>query len=169
MNRILAIDLGHTVGLVVLEVVPGEVPLLLDASELSQDSLVGTFERHSVVLASWLFEVKPTIVVVEDYVVYATHATRHIGNQLFTAKLVGAIQALCATVIPPIPVALLPAAKKGRWPDARLKAKFPDGEVFPLDAIRVLSQSEHVLDALKLGLVYIEEAGLWKPSESKSE
>jgi len=160
MNRILAIDPGHTVGLVVLEVVPDEAPMVLESQEVHFD-LLDMF-KYSVSLASWLYQVRPTAVVVEDYVVYATHATRHIGNQLFTAKLVGAIQALCATVIPPIPVVLLPAAKKGLWPDARLKAKFPEG--LELEVL-----SAHTSDALKLGLVYIEEAGLWQPSGSKSE
>jgi len=158
MNRILAIDPGHTVGLVVLEVVPGEAPMILESLELSQPTL----EWHSIALASLFHQIKPSVVVVEDYVVYATHATRHIGNQLFTAKLVGAIQALCATVIPPILVVLLQAAKKGCWPDARIRAKFPKG-------LELEVNSPHTRDALKLGLVYIEEAGLWTPSVSKSE
>ncbi len=89
-------------------------------------------------------------VVVEDYVIYASAAQLHVGQPLVTPKLIGVIEAVCALENIPIKVALVPAAKKGRWPDARIRNKFP----YILPAL----DSEHQKDAVKLGLAYIEGA-----------
>ena len=89
-------------------------------------------------------------VVVEDYVIYAASADFHIGRPLVTSKLIGVIEAVCALQNMPVKVISVPAAKKGRWPEARIRARLP--------RMLVDADSEHVKDAIKLGLAYIEGA-----------
>ncbi len=88
-------------------------------------------------------------IVVEDYVIYASAAQLHVGQQLITPKLIGVIEAVCALECgSPNKVVLIPAAKKGRWPDAKINARLP--------RMLVDADSKHVKDAIKLGLAYIE-------------
>ncbi len=141
----LAIDPGETCGFAKL------------SYRTIQDVEVSTTWNHAgLPLAEFVAYLKSVLrilrpidlVVVEDYVIYASAAQLHIGQQLVTPKLIGAIEAVCALQMTPMEVVLIPAAKKGRWSDVRINIKFP----------RMLSalDSEHEKDAVKLGLAYIE-------------
>jgi len=147
--RLLSIDPGETSGLAVFEVIDGR-PVLIGTWEATRDP-IDVFVRAFFGI---LQTVKPTIVVLEDYRIYASKAALHIGQHLKTAELIGSIEALCAMVVPPLKTARLPASKKGRWPDARLKEKFP--EILEL-------RSPHIRDAAVLGLAYIEKELGWRP------
>jgi len=148
--RVLSVDPGETSGFVVFEIMEGK-PILIGSWEQVREPLsifVKSFFRVLQV-------VKPEVVVLEDYRIYEDKASLHIGQHLKTAELIGTIEAMCVMVIPPVFTARLPASKKGRWPDARLKEKFP--EILELE-------SPHVRDAAALGLAYIEGGALgWKP------
>jgi len=151
---LLAIDPGETTGYVVLEWRVGHEathPRIIDAWQervKSQDrDLWATGFHHT------LRKYKPRVVILEDYRVYTGSAGAHVGRPLFTAELIGAMEVLCAICIPPVITDRLPASKKGRWPDARLRNKFPEGDHYV----------DHVLDALKLGLAWLEKEELWTP------
>lgn len=149
--RILSIDPGKTCGFAVLEFEQGFPQPLLLATWEQQALPLGEFAKDFLRL---LPKVRPALVLLEDYRVYASKAKEHIGAHLLTAELIGAIEAMCAITVPPVSTTRLSAAKKGRWPDARLKAKF----------LQILElKSPHVRDAAALGLVYIEEKLKWVP------
>lgn len=160
--RVLIVDPGETCGFVVLELVNDE---MVDSNGHSRPEILLSWQegkREGLVdLAAWSLNIlhtfrriKPHVLVLEDYRIYTSKANQHIGINLFTAELIGAITALCAIVIPPLPVIRMPAAKKGRWPKARLDNKFPHhSEV----------EGTHARDALLIGLAYLEAAKLWTP------
>lgn len=145
---VLAVDPGETCGFAMLSYKTIEdvvVTRTWDHSALPLDD----FARYFRTVMRKVHHLEP--VVVEDYVIYASAAQLHIGRQLITPKLIGVIEAVCALQCgSPNRVILMPAAKKGRWPDAKVERRFP----------RILStlESEHEKDAVKLGLAYIEGA-----------
>jgi len=152
---LLAIDPGETTGYVVLEWPSHKAarPYIIDAWQAKVkdlDRALWATQFHRI-----LRHHKPDMVVIEDYRVYAGKAGMHIGQRLFTAELIGAIEVLCAICIPPVTTDRLPAAKKGRWPDARIDNKFPQGTPY--------IHSGHESDALKLGLAWLEKEELWTP------
>lgn len=138
--KILAIDPGKTTGFVLLD--DNELVEHFEWT-LADESLFG----FSLGFSSYLNRKEPSVVVIEDYRIYADKANMHIGNRLFTAELIGSIRALCAVVVPLVSIHTLPASKKGRWPDARLEAKFPQHRAVT---------GTHERDALKLALAYKE-------------
>jgi len=95
------------------------------------------------------------VVGVEDYRIRPDMANEHIGTRLWTSELIGCIEAVCGMMIPPITVVRIQPGKKGRWPLARLKAKYPKFKSIT---------SDHALDALRIGLAYLEARVLWSPS-----
>lgn len=142
-HKIIAMDPGETIGAVYLEV-----------SETSRVCLVGHHQRKHTFSEAihWLYDTlalfSPKAVVIEDYRIYASHAGHHVGARLYTPELIGAFAALCE--LNSVPLVRLPANKKGRWPLARLKNKFPQYARVP---------TPHALDALRLGLAYLEDGG----------
>lgn len=151
---LLAIDPGETTGYVALETGPAFArPRLADAWQenvKSQDRYAWATAFHRV-----LRLYQPQMVIMEDYRVYAGKARMHIGQHLFTAELIGAMEVLCAICIPPVATVRSPASKKGRWPDARIRKKFPPGVQY--------IHSGHIVDALKLGLAWLEREAIWIP------
>lgn len=147
--RLLAIDPGQTTGFAVFEHQP-RFPffkaLLLEWWESAGVPL----DVFAPQFLSVLRTTQPTHVVIEDYRIFAGKAGMHIGQPLHTAELIGAIVALCSTVVPPISTSRVAPSKKGRWPPARLEAKFPDA---------VGITGAHASDAVKIGLVYLEAQG----------
>jgi len=149
---VLAIDPGETTGLVLLRYFSGSVPFPVGWKEWILKQGV---EEYACSLKDLLcFQSKIGAVVIEDYRIYAGKADLHIGNRLFTAELIGATHAICATTSPFLSATVYPASKKGRWPDARLSHWFPNHGVV----------GTHARDALKLGLAYIEKKLEWIPS-----
>jgi len=142
--KILAIDPGETVGFVLLD--DGQLIEHWKWELLHKDE--SCFWVDFAYSFNFVLDIhKPDAVVIEAYRIYAGKADMHIGNRLFTAELIGAFRALCAAVSPPVLIRTLPASKKGRWPDARLDAKFPQHKVVT---------GTHERDALKLALAYKE-------------
>ncbi len=148
---LLAIDPGETVGAVRLTL--SVVPPTLRISMHSQNE----FESVSD-YTRWLYHLlmqrhnRLELVVIEDYRIYEGKADMHTGQRLFTVELIGATRACCTLAA--LSCVSVPASWKGRWPDARLKVKFP----VPCNLPR-----PHALDALKLGLAYLEKEGRWTP------
>lgn len=144
--KILAIDPGETIGFVLLD--DGQLAEHWEwGGRLPAKDDPDFWPIFVTVFVSVLSGSEPQAVVIEDYRIYADKANMHIGNRLFTAELIGAISALCAAVAPPVSIHRLPASKKGRWPNARLDAKFPQHRAVVGD---------HERDALKLALAYKE-------------
>ena len=134
--KLLAIDPGETVGLALLQT-EGEQVTLLASLDVASPKL----KKHLPILLAGV-----AVVVIEDYRIFATHAGQHIGARLLTSELIGFIEAHCG--ISTVPVVRIQPNEKGRWPEARIKAKHPEWTRSP---------GGHARDALKLGLVYLEK------------
>jgi len=147
--RILAIDPGGTSGYVVLDCpATKEPPIVLHFWEEQSSPC----ERVALLLA-WFRKARIERVVVEDYRIYAAHTGHHVGQHLYVSEYIGAIEAVCQLVIPRIDMYRVQPSSKGKWPKARLDAKFPEHS-------RV--EGVHAHDALVIGLVHIEAVGLWE-------
>ena len=146
--KILAIDPGITSGYVLFKYA-GQ-PVVIDHWEFSAIDIPTAIKP----LVTTLREKYIGIVVIEDYRIYQGAEGMHVGQRLYTAELIGAIKAICSLSISDPEVQMIPAAKKGRWPDARLRARYPYGPAVT---------GTHALDALKIGLTYIEQELSWEP------
>lgn len=153
--RILVVDPGETPGYAVLELERAELPEEQVPSNLT---LLETWEGQGASIPEFVIpflkdlrRVKPSLVLIEDYRVYQSKAQMHIGKPLKTPELVGAIIAICNLTVPPMRTARIAASKKGRWPEARMKVKFPQAK----------DVTGHARDAVKLGLAFFELKGLW--------
>jgi len=158
--KILAIDPGETIGVACLastETTPaalwswGSVPVVDGFRNLVwstiRETLLGSFQINL-----------PDVVVLEDYRVYKSAAKAHIGSRVLTAELIGAICYQSFQL--GVGVVRVAASKKGKWPEARLKSKFPS---------YFRAQTEHERDAILLALIYIEEVlGRHLPCSSTS-
>jgi len=158
--RILVIDPGETTGYAVFLLnrpedgaLPANELLLLETWE-GQGASISEFV---IPFLKVLRRVKPALVLIEDYRVYQSKANLHIGMSLRTPELIGAIIAICNLTVPKMRTVRIAAAKKGRWPEARMKVKFPQAK----------DVTGHARDAVKLGLAFLELKGLWSPTASK--
>ena len=156
--RILVIDPGETCGYAVfqLEKLPDS-----EASPSSALLLLNTWEAQGASIPEFVIPflktlrgIKPSLVLIEDYRVFLGAAMMHVGQQLKTSELIGAIIGVCALTVPPMRTARIAAAKKGKWPEARMIAKFPQAGK---------DVTGHARDAVKLGLAFLEGQGLWSP------
>lgn len=152
--KLLVIDPGETVGYATFELVATLAPyppvlVLLQAWEEQAPSIAD----YTPIFLRLLWREQPDLVVIEDYRVFQSKARMHIGRPLFTPELIGAIVALCSSTRPPINTVRIQPSKKGRWSDARITVKFPEAQ----------SVAGHALDAVKLGLAYLEGEKLWTP------
>ena len=154
---ILAIDPGETLGYVLIELTEyvGRSPNLEveDADQFKLELRLKQGFNWGAVSARVkdLLGTEPDVIVLEDYRVYASKAAVHIGSRLLTSELIGAICQEAGVAM--IPVVRIPAGRKGRWPPARLEAKFASDVTIP---------QPHAGDALILGLIYAEDKG-WVP------
>ena len=150
--NVLAIDPGKTSGYVVLDTPhPNSIPVVLRTWEGK-----ATLRERAGLLLKWLQKYHITRVVVEDFTIHPTAGgTGHpvATSMTDTIEYIGCIEAVCQLVIPPVGVYRLQPNKKGRWPKARLDAKFP-GHTGVVGV--------HAHDALVIGLVYLEGAKLWE-------
>lgn len=154
--RILVIDPGETCGYAVFQLnEPGT-----DAAELL---LLETWEDQGASIPEFVIpflavlrRVKPSLVLIEDYRIFLDKARMHIGQPLRTPELIGAIEGVCALTVPPMRTSRIIPGKKGRWPEARMKRKFPSAK----------DVTGHARDAVKLGLAFLEHKGLWSPPVS---
>ena len=149
---LLAIDPGETTGMVLFRYACDSSPLrltgyhpeILDHGDIPTPDLADA----ALCLSSLLPKYKPDVIVVEDYRVYQQYAKVHIGDPLHTAKLIGVIIGVVSTLSFATSLVLIPASKKGRWPEKRLERWFP-----------AISREihGHSRDALKIGLAYLEQ------------
>lgn len=155
--RILVIDPGETCGYAVFQLERVELPEEQTTENLT---LLETWEGQGASIPEFVIpflkvlrRVKPSLVLIEDYRVFLSHARRHIGEPLRTPELIGAIIGVCSLTVPVMRTARIIAGKKGKWPEARMKAKFPQAK----------DVTGHARDAVKLGLAFLESKGLWLP------
>lgn len=153
--KILSIDPGETIGAVLMRIdlyddKSPDAPIIEDWYQQKFDS-VTSYTRW---LYSILRKFRLPLVLVEDYRIAIGKATMHTGRRLFTAELIGATRACCAMFTPPIVCASLQPNIKGRWPEARIKAKYDVSDRLP---------KPHAHDALQLALAYIERELKWVP------
>jgi len=153
----LAIDPGETVGVVSLEL--RESVHLKDTTPSLHVVKYAQFETEAVSeYVLWLYPelmgrfTHYELVIIEDYRIYQGLGNLHTGQRLYTPELIGATRALCT--LAKVPCVSVPASWKGKWPPARLKAKFSVPDNLP---------RPHALDALLLGLAHLEKEGLWTP------
>ena len=135
--KLLSIDPGETVGLVYLS-------RDRDGEDVTLEGFLDTplrfLKKNLPVILAAVDEV-----AIEDYRVFASHAGHHIGARLITSELIGFVEAHCD--LKNIRVIRIAPNKKGRWPEARLRAKHPEFK----------HVTGHARDALKLGLAYLEK------------
>jgi hypothetical protein len=136
--RILAIDPGETTGTAVLESSKDSVELISYA-----DLSLKEFKKELSVASLHYLEVER--IVIEDYRIFQSKAGQHIGARLTTPELIGWID--CIRTLAGLVMVRVQPNKKGRWPKARLKNKFP--AYFEVD-------QHHSKDAVIIGLVYLE-------------
>jgi len=155
--RLLVIDPGQTCGYAVFQLERAELPEEQHPSNLL---LLETWEDQGASIPKFVIpflqllrRVKPSLVLIEDYRVYQDKAAMHIGMALKTPELIGAIIGVCSLTVPPMRTARIVASRKGRWSEARMKAKFPEAK----------NVTGHARDAVKLGLAFLELKGLWSP------
>lgn len=141
MKTILSIDPGETVGLLYIDGEMGSSPYVI---RVKDD--IPTFAHQVLHL---ILKHRPEVVVVENYVVYASKTGLHVGKELIEAQQIGAVKTVCAMLMPPPQCVVLPAGKKGRWPKARIEKKY-------LHLMEGLDSSPHLLAALQLALAYLE-------------
>jgi hypothetical protein len=151
--RLLVIDPGETCGYAMFQ---------LDTEPPSNLTLLETWEDQGASIPEFVIpflkmlrEVKPSLVLIEDYRVYQNKAEMHIGQPLRTPELIGAIIGVCNLTVPVMRTARIIAGKKGKWPEARMKVKFPEAK----------DVTGHARDAVKLGLAFLELKGLWLPKQ----
>lgn len=155
--KLLAIDPGQTTGYATFELVTTltpypSTPVAYLTLIRAWEEPVPSIEEYTQPFLRLLWRELPNLVIIEDYRVHYGKAQMHIGRSLFTPELIGAFVALCSSIYcSPITTVRIQPSKKGRWPDARIKAKFPEA----LDVVG------HALDAVKLGLAYLEGEKLW--------
>jgi len=150
---VLAIDPGETVGLAVLVYTgPPATEVTVEGydewEKLQMPDLVFRFDQ--ILKDFQRKSLHSILVVIEDYKIYAGKANMHVGQHLHTSEVIGALMTIC--ILNEVKYYVIPAAKKARWPEARLRAKFPDH----------LVTGTHATDALKLGLAYLEQESKYR-------
>jgi hypothetical protein len=147
--RVLAIDPGETSGYVVLDTLYPDV--LPHIEHWWQGK--ATVRERALALFKWLRKYRITHVVVEDFKIHPSsfHPVAVVITN--TIEYLGCIEAVCQMLIPPVEVHRVQPNKKGRWPKARLDAKYP---------IHTTVKGVHAHDALVIGLVYLEDTKLWE-------
>lgn len=151
---IVGLDPGETLGIAYLRferkslflVHHGQIKLPMTKKEhFDWGKLVGLISNQLTIFEG------PRVVAIEDYRVYRHLARMHSGKRVLTSILLGCICTIAAQEN--LPVELYPAISKGRWPDARLKARFPPY----FDA-----EKPHAADAVKIALLSAEKKGAFK-------
>lgn len=160
---ILVIDPGETCGYAVFSLERAELP---EEQSVKNLTLLETWEDQGASIPEFVIpflkvlrRVKPSLVLIEDYRIFLDHARRHVGQPLRTPELIGAIIGVCALTVPPMRTARIIAGKKGKWPEARMEAKFPQAK----------DVTGHARDAVKLGLAFLELKGLWSPTQAQDK
>jgi hypothetical protein len=148
--NILAVDPGGTSGYVRAEVdfEADDIRDLVSGGMLRVrrfGSWQGMLELEDLVVGGLFSELD--VCVVERYVIYPNRASAHIGDDLYTARVIGRCEWL-AYMHSGIDEVVFQAASQGkqRWPNSRLY-KYMDG---------LVGMSDHVKDAVRHLMTYVE-------------
>jgi hypothetical protein len=129
MGRLLAIDPGETVGWA-----------LFQAGQLTaHGQITGSGEEVMVATANLIYKTSPEVVVCEAYRIYSWKKDQHTWSDLFTPRLIGVIEYMCAAHEPSIPLFFqMAGTAKGFCTDAKLKqwGYYKPGLKHARDAIR---------------------------------
>lgn len=145
---VLAFDPGHTTGWALFK-----CATLADSGEIDTTSIPAVLMNAG----SLIVEHKPWIVVMEDYRVYKWRAKHHVGSELLTVQVIGAIHMLCiqnhVTDIIKQPAQIA----KGFCTDKKLKewGFYVAGE-------------RHARDAIRHGCYYTLFGGIQKKDKQRS-
>lgn len=125
--------------LVILGLDPGNTTgwALFEGAELVECGQLHLPKTASIVDLLYSFSETPKQFVVEEYRIYPNRAKQHIGNDLFTPRIIGAVEAFA--YMNNIPVDFQPASLgKSHFTDSRLKALglYQKGQRHANDAIR---------------------------------
>ena len=82
---VLAFDPGHTTGWAMFE-----NGTLHECGEIDTSDMITAVKEIDLIIGSY----SPTVVVMEDYRVYRWRAKHHIGSELLTVQVIGAIQTI---------------------------------------------------------------------------
>lgn len=130
--RLLALDPGETMGWALFE---GCKLTAYDQVKLKDDPFTPTIALFD----KW----QPTHVVAEDYKIYGWKAEKHSWSELFTPKLIGAVELLCAQRQLPLKKQMAQLAK-GFCKDEKLTM----WGIFP-------TKQRHARDAIRHGAYYL--------------
>ena len=83
---VLAFDPGHTTGWALFR-----SAMLVDSGEISTHSIEEVLENAMPLIS----DNEPWVVVMEDYRVYKWRAKHHVGSELLTVQVIGALAMLC--------------------------------------------------------------------------
>lgn len=152
---LLAVDPGETLGYVLIELGEGTPKVEVAAQvQLPIDNGDFDWEAVSKIVQDLYLKQEPDALVLEDYRVYRDKAMAHTGSRVLTANLIGALMHEAALNM--TPAIRISASEKGRWPEARLKKKYPG-------YFSTFVPKPHAGDALILALCFAESKGWWKP------
>ena len=154
--RIVALDPGETCGFALFDYDHKAEPVVLTLDQRKFGSDPGKITPY--IYGRWLAwtERESAVLVFENYRVYKSKALIHVGSQLYTSELIGAILGAAQLYIPPVQTARIEASTKGRWPDKRVERFMPG-------LIHATIGREHARDAALIGLCYIEKELGWTP------
>lgn len=85
--RVLGIDPGETTGWVILD-----PPCIYKAGQEPTKNVT----QAALFFNRMLEDKRPDVIVIEEYRVYSSKTRQHAWNDLLTARIIGAIEALCA-------------------------------------------------------------------------
>ncbi|MBD3387439.1 MAG: hypothetical protein GF414_00665 [Candidatus Altiarchaeales archaeon] len=105
---------------------------------------------NDLIRSAYKFIGVPQVIAIEDYRVYRNMARMHAGKRVLTSLVIGGLCLVAAEM--GIEVEIYPAAKKGRWPLARLEKRFPP---------YFQAEQPHAADAVILALLSHEKRGVF--------
>jgi len=130
-ERLLCLDPGHTTGWAIFArhelANSGTSNTVLNNEELNWPAIEDLFNASN-----------PTHVVCEDYKMYANKAQQHIGQSVFTLRLIGVIDYLCYLRGIPIYYQMASHAKSF-WTNEKL------------ESLKLVSNNKHARDAVRHG------------------
>lgn len=127
-RRLLALDPGHTTGW----------SLFVDG-KLERSGQVKSLEEGWRSLDSLFIDTNPTAVVFENYRVYEHKLSRHANSEVYTLRLIGAIEYVCERRLLVPAYNMMASQHKGFCTDERLKqwGMYVKGQRHARDSIRL--------------------------------
>lgn len=152
---VLGVDPGQRTGFCVVTYAADGALRVAATSQPETPTLKVTMDAFVLYLGRFYFADEPFLLAIEDYRVYKGQADMHTGKRLYEAEQIGAMRGYVEHVFPPIQVHVLPAQKKGRWPDARIAEWVGRDRLWGTGMV----EKPHGWDALKLALTCVEQEG----------